>query len=258
MLKFTKMHGIGNDYIYMDGISQQVPTDPKWIEKISDRHFGIGSDGLIIILPSTVADFKMRIFNADGSEAKMCGNGIRCFAKFCVDHHLTNKKVLKIETLSGIREVTLIDSDEASCAMGVPVIGQKLTVHVDEQAYRCYEVSMGNPHAVLYVDDLDLDVDYLGEQISKQVRDDGVNVEFVQILSPDHIAIRVFERGSRETLACGTGACAAFAKSHQLGLVKDQVTVTLPGGDLQINFNNAEVIMQGPATTVYDGLIEEE
>jgi len=259
------MEGLGNDYIYADGIHQRVPLEAEFIKRISDRHFGIGSDGLIVILPSETADFKMRIFNADGSEAKMCGNGIRCFAKFCYDHHLTDKKVLQIETLSGIKTVNLIFNGKhptaARVSMGPAALmdgGITHQVEIEGNRYTYHLVSMGNPHAVVFVNDLSLNVNKVGEIISRDTQvDGGVNVEFVQVVNAQEISVRVYERGSQETMACGTGACASAAESLRQKLTASQVTVHLLGGDLMIQCLQDDIIMEGPATSVFEGEIQE-
>ena len=265
MIHFTKMEGIGNDYIYADAIHQNIPLDATFIRKISDRHFGIGSDGLIVILPSRLADFKMRIFNADGSEAKMCGNGIRCFAKFCYDHHLTDQKVMRIETLSGIKTVRLLFDGEkptgAQVSMGPATFidgGLEHNTIVNGVTYTYHLVSMGNPHAVVFCDDLGLNVNEVGEIISRDTNvAGGVNVEFVHIINKKEIAVRVYERGSQETMACGTGACASVIESLRQHLTESQVTVHLLGGDLKIICLDKDILMEGPATTVFEGEIKE-
>lgn len=276
MLQFVKMEGIGNDYIYMDGIHQRVPLDASFIQKISDRHFGIGSDGLIVILDSDVADFKMRIFNMDGSEAKMCGNGIRCFAKFVYDEQMTKKTVLKIETLSGIKtctlhlenkEVTSVSVDmgepETRCAK-VPVkypkdemIAEEITV--DGKDYRGTAVSMGNPHFVIETDDLNFDLAAIGPSFEKNpLFPEGVNTEFVKVLDDSHLDMRVWERGSGETKACGTGACAVAYACYLNHRTKAEADVKLLGGHLQIAYRDGHIFMTGPARTTFRGYIQEE
>lgn len=256
-MKFTKMEGIGNDYIYIDAISQQVPTTKNWIQNISMPHYGIGSDGVILILESDIADFKMRIFNKDGSEAKMCGNGIRCFAKFCYDHQLTSKTTLLIETLSGIRKVSLqLDKNKvvgATVDMGEP---KKLS-DIKKLGTLSYQlISMGNPHAVVFVDDLNLDIETIGELISRDSKiEGGVNVEFVKVLNDHEIQMRVLERGSGETLACGTGACASVMHCIYQNLTSNEVLVHLLGGDLNILYSDNHVYMSGACKTVFEGVI---
>ncbi|WRK52002.1 diaminopimelate epimerase [Coprobacillaceae bacterium CR2/5/TPMF4] len=228
-LHFTKMEGIGNDYIYFDGISQEIPMDKEFITKISDRHFGIGSDGMIVVLPSDKYDFKMRMFNRDGSEAMMCGNGIRCFAKFIYDHQLSNKHVLNIETKAGLRVVELLfDGKEcigAKVDMGKPIINCKdipctypkeqminEPVEIGNHEYHLTSISMGNPHTVTFVDDLDsLDLNKIGPEFEHhQLFPESVNTEFVKVVNDKYVKMRVWERGSGETMACGTGACAVM------------------------------------------------
>ena len=247
-LHFTKMEGIGNDYIYVDGIHQEVPMDAEFISRISNRHFGIGGDGMIVILKSDQYDFKMRMFNLDGSEGMMCGNGIRCFAKFCYDHHLTDKKVLNIETKAGLRIVELIfDGDEvvgAKVDMQEPILNCKdipvifdqekminEKVMIGDQEYALTAVSMGNPHVITYVDSLDFDIETIGK-------------------------MRVWERGSGETMACGTGACAVMYASYLNGYCKEKATVELLGGKLEIELQEGHIFMTGPATTVFEGKIK--
>lgn len=276
MLKFTKMEGIGNDYIYFDGIHQQVPTHPKFISKISDRHFGIGSDGVIIILESKDYDFKMRMFNLDGSEGKMCGNGIRCFAKFVYDHHLTQKTYLEIETLGGIKKVWLLVDDgqvtHVKVDMGSPILETKdipclfekkqminESILVDGQEYQLTSLSMGNPHTVMYVDNLDFDIKAIGPQFEHHpLFPDSVNTEFVQVIDRQHLKMRVWERGSGETMACGTGACAVMYASYINGLCDEHVWVELLGGILDIEYKDGTIFMSGVANTVFEGTINEE
>lgn len=273
-LRFTKMEGIGNDYVYFDGINQNIPLDKDFIKKISDRHFGIGSDGMIVVLNSNVADFKMRMFNQDGSEAMMCGNGIRCFAKFCYDNQLTNEKKLKIETKSGIREVELIfDGNEISdirVNMGNPILKVKdipciyskeelidEVVEIGDQLYNLTAISMGNPHVVTFVDDLDINLEKIGPIFEHHAMfPNSVNTEFVQVINSKYIKMRVWERGSGETKACGTGACAASLASYLKGYTDKEVTVELLGGCLRIEYINDFIYMSGPATNVFKGIIE--
>lgn len=274
-LAFTKMEGIGNDYIYMDGISQHVPTDPAFIQRICDRHFGIGSDGLIVILSSENADFKMRMFNLDGSEGMMCGNGIRCFAKFCYDHNLINKTSLLIETKAGLRQVELMLENNqvvgAKVDMGKPILDTKEvpvlfskstmvqeTIIVDDTEYKGSAISMGNPHFVIFSKDIDtLDLVSIGPKFEyHEMFPESVNTEFVEILDSNHVKMRVWERGSGETMACGTGACAVMYACYLAGLVENLVIVTLLGGDLVITYQDDHIFMSGPATTVFQGEIE--
>lgn len=274
-LEFTKMEGIGNDYIYVDGINQDVPMNPEFIQKISDRHFGIGSDGLIVILKSEKYDFKMRMFNIDGSEGMMCGNGIRCFAKFCYDHHLTDKKVLNIETKAGLRVVELVfDQNEvvgAKVDMQEPItICQDIPVVFDQKQminekvsiegtdYYLTAVSMGNPHVVTYVDEVDdLPLEVIGPKFEHHhIFPESVNTEFVKVIDDCHLKMRVWERGSGETMACGTGACAVMYASYLNGYCQKKTTVELLGGNLEIELLNGHIFMTGPATTVFEGKIK--
>lgn len=276
MLKFTKMEGIGNDYIYIDGIHQDVPMNPHFITKISDRHFGIGSDGVIVIQESEICDFKMRMFNLDGSEGKMCGNGIRCFAKFVYDHQLTKKTYLEIETLGGIKKVWLIiDNNKVQYVrvnMGQPILKSKEIpclfdkeeminepVEVDGQVYYLTSLSMGNPHTVIYMNHLDFNIQELGIKFEKHILfPESVNTEFVEVVNRQYLKMRVWERGSGETMACGTGACAVMYASYINGLCDNHVQVELLGGILDISYENGEIWMSGPATTVFEGIIQEE
>lgn len=272
-LHFTKMEGIGNDYIYIDGIHQQVPLDTAFIQKISDRHFGIGGDGLIVILKSEKYDFKMRMFNLDGSEGMMCGNGIRCFAKFCYDNHLTDKKVLKIETKAGLRIVELIfEGDEVvgakvdmqepiiQCSQ-IPVRYEKETminesIYIGQKEYRLTAISMGNPHVVTYVDSLHFDIEKIGKIFENHpMFPQSVNTEFVEVVNDHYLKMRVWERGSGETMACGTGACAVMYASYLNGYCKEKTTVELLGGKLEIELKDGHIFMTGPATTVFKGVI---
>lgn len=276
MLKFTKMEGIGNDYIYFDGIHQDIPMNKTFISHISDRHFGIGSDGMIVILPSQQYDFKMRMFNIDGSEGKMCGNGIRCFAKFVYDHHLTDKTYLEIETLAGVKKVWLIvengkvsrvrvDMGQPSLKVkDIPCLFEKEEmirepVHIDDQVYELTSVSMGNPHAVTYVDSLDFDIEKIGPSFEKNpMFPESVNTEFVEVISRQYLKMRVWERGSGETMACGTGACAVMYASYVNGLCDYHVQVELLGGILDIEYQDGIIWMTGPARTTFEGTINEE
>ncbi len=274
-MKFTKMHGIGNDYVYVDGFSEWVPDPAAVSVRVSDRHFGIGSDGLILILPSEEADFRMRVFNADGSEARMCGNGIRCVAKYVYDHGLTRKKEISVETLAGIRQLFLRTGDDGLVAsvtvwMGQPgfsdetayeeMLGRSfpVPVTVDGQVYPLHCVSMGNPHAVTFVPTTDgFPVEAAGTQIQRlPMFPDSVNVEFIEVLDRHNLRMRVLERGSGETLACGTGACASAAAAMRLGMVEKCCTVHLLGGDLVIEWKADGIWMTGPAQTVFQGEIE--
>lgn len=259
-MKFTKMHGIGNDYLYVYG---EVPKNVSELsQKLSDRHFGAGSDGMIYISKSDVADFKMRIFNADGSEAKMCGNGIRCVGKYVYDKGYTDKKVLSVETLSGIKYLSLQVVNgkvkTVTVNMGKAEAKEEQTLEIDGENISVIPVSVGNPHAVIFVDDIEKAPLYtLGPKIERHNEfKDGVNVEFVEVISPDKLRMRVWERGSGVTLACGTGACASVsaaisAKKSNYG---ETVSVLLDGGTLKIEISPDNTVeMTGPAEFVYEG-----
>ena len=262
-MHFTKMHGLGNDYLYVFG---EVPTNiAELSRRLSDRHFGAGSDGMIYISPSSVADFKMRIFNADGSEALMCGNGIRCVGKYVYDKGLTKKTSLRIETLSGIKDVGLTVHDghveRATVGMGTAIAKDVLELEVAGTIVRGMPVSVGNPHFVIFVDDAEAaPVSTLGPKIERhEAFAGGVNVEFAQVLSRDEVRMRVWERGSGITMACGTGACATAAAAVAQGLCPSgrPITIHLDGGDLYIRVSSKNAItMTGPATTVYEGDVE--
>ena len=278
-MKFTKMQGIGNDYVYINCFEETV-KDPSAVARfVSDRHFGIGSDGLILIRPSQVADCEMDMYNLDGSQGAMCGNGIRCVAKYVFDHGIVNKTSISIATKSGIKYVDLTVKDgKASLirvnmgspilqATQIPVVADTeqvidAPIQVDGQEYHYTAVSMGNPHAIVYVEDTDsLDLAKIGPSFENHVNfPDRINTEFVQVLDEHTVKMRVWERGSGETLACGTGACAVAVASILNGHVSPDtpVTVKLLGGDLQIFWNRSEnlVYMTGPAVTVFYGQID--
>ena len=259
-MHFTKMQGLGNDYLYVWG---EVPENIEELSrKLSDRRFGVGSDGMIYISPSARADFRMRIFNADGSEAKMCGNGIRCVGKYVYDKGYTDKTRLTIETLSGIRTLELFvcfgKVKYVSVDMGIAEVFNDLSLSIDGVERVCTPVSVGNPHAVLFVEDIEsVPVAELGQKIgSSELFPGGVNVEFVQILSQTEIRMRVRERGSGVTLACGTGACASAAAAVRKRLCSAEapILVRLDGGTLTVEISNdMKVAMTGKAETVYEG-----
>lgn len=281
MLNFTKMTGLGNDYIYVDCTDgTKLKNIPEMAKKLSDRHLGIGADGLILIDKSDnkQSDFKMRIFNSDGSEAEMCGNGIRCVAKYIHDHNLSNNDKIAIETLAGIKKVKILENDEGECNeaivdMGEPIFQDKnipynvyepfnkdLDINVEGEKMRFTVVSMGNPHAVTFVEDLDdLQIEMCGPIIENNpIFPNRTNVEFVQIIDKNNIRVRVWERGVGETLACGTGACAAVVASGLNGYTDEIVNVSLPGGKLKIEWGkDNHIYMQGPATTVFEGKLNE-
>ena len=271
------MHGCGNDYIYVNCFTEKIEEPSVIAKKVSDRHFGIGSDGLILICPSETADFKMRMFNADGSEGKMCGNGIRCVAKYVYDYGLTDKTQISVETLGGIKyldltvedgEVSLVKVDMGKPELEadlIPIISEREQVidepiEVDGKEYHMTGVSMGNPHAVIYVDDVKgLDLEKIGPKFENHERfPKRINTEFVHCIDRQTVEMRVWERGSGETLACGTGACAVAVSSILNNLTDTQVTVKLLGGDLQIEWDREKdrVFMTGPATVVFDGVID--
>ncbi|WP_099468792.1 diaminopimelate epimerase [Konateibacter massiliensis] len=275
-MKFTKMHGIGNDYVYINCFEEKIDNPSEVSKMVSDRHFGIGSDGLILIKPSKVADFQMEMYNADGSQGEMCGNGIRCVAKYVYDYKLTDKTSISVETLAGIKQLELtVENDKAVLVkvnMGspelnpakIPVVADGESViaapiEVDGKNYNMTCVSMGNPHAVIYMDNVkDLDLEKIGPGFENHERfPKRINTEFAKVIDRETIDMRVWERGSGETLACGTGACATAVASILNGLTEDKVTVRLLGGDLMVEWNRSEnkVYMTGPATIVFEGEI---
>ena len=277
MIKFTKMQGLGNDYVYIDAINQNIEKESSLAQFVSNRHFGIGSDGLILICKSDVADFKMRMFNSDGSEAEMCGNGIRCVGKFVYDKGLTNKTTVKIETLAGIKTLILNTKDgkveTARVDMGEPILeAEKIPVISNEKPvknlilnaqgkeFKFTCVSMGNPHAITIVDNTEkFDVEKYGKVLEiDKAFPRKTNVEFAQILDRNNIKMRVWERGAGETLACGTGACATAVACNLNGLTDRRVNIELLGGTLQIEWNEEDnhVYMTGPAVTVFEGILE--
>ena len=285
MINFTKMHGLGNDYVYIERVNNKnvIPDDkiPEFTRFISDRHFGIGSDGAIFIEESKTCDFKMSIYNSDGSVAEMCGNGIRCFSKYVYDKGLTDKEVLNIETLAGVKQAYLTvkgnEVTEVKVCMGEPItniqelkdinfinpsVGSTITVEAADKTFEVTPVSMGNPHAIILVDDVDnFDVDKYGSIIEvDKTFPSKTNVEFVQIVDDENIKMRVWERGAGETFACGTGACATAVACNLKGLTKKTATVHLKGGDLKINWNESDnkIYMTGSATKAFDGTIEYE
>ena len=262
-MHFTKMQGLGNDYLYVFG---EVPDNVAELSrKLSDRHFGAGSDGMIYISRSSAADFRMRIFNADGSEAAMCGNGIRCVGKYVYDKGYTDRTSLTVETMSGIRTLEMqVRSGRVrsvTVGMGAAEVGDELSVEADGRTVTGTPVSVGNPHFVIFVDDIDEAPLYeLGPLIEKhEAFPGGINVEFVQVLAGDRIRMRVWERGSGVTMACGTGACASAAAAVKTGRCggDGSVTVVLDGGRLEIDVReDGTVVMTGPAETVYEGEAE--
>mgnify|MGYP000641771805 FL=1 len=275
-MKCTKMQGLGNDYVYVNCMEQMVEDAAETARRVSDRHFGIGSDGLILICPSDKADFEMRMYNADGSRGEMCGNGIRCVGKYVYDYGLTDKTSLSVETLGGIKhlflevedgKVSLVKVDMGPAILEpekIPVTAEGSRVvdeplQVDGKTFRMTCVSMGNPHAVIYVDDVQgMDLEKTGPSFENHERfPNRINTEFAHVLDRNTVEMRVWERGSGETLACGTGACAVAVASIVNGYTEDQVTVRLLGGDLKIEWDREanKVYMTGPAEVVFDGEI---
>ena len=275
-MKFTKMHGIGNDYVYVNCFRETVEHPGEVAAKISDRHFGIGSDGLILICPSEVADFRMDMYNSDGSQGAMCGNGIRCVAKYVYDYGLTDKTQISVETKSGIKylELTVKDGKVAlvKVDMGAPILepgripvtlpGDQIVdqpLQVSGKDYRITCVSMGNPHCIVPVQDVDgLKIEQIGPDFENhEVFPDRVNTEFIRVLDRRTVQMRVWERGAGETWACGTGACAVAVACILNGWTEREITVKLRGGDLQISWDQEKntVWMTGPAETVFDGEI---
>ena len=275
-MQFTKMHGIGNDYVYVDCSAERVDDPPALARAISDRHFGVGSDGLILILPDRKADVRMRIFNADGSEAEMCGNGARCVAKYAYDHGLSKSKPMRVKTAAGIKKIELqIGKDKkvaaATVDMGEPVLAPgdipvnipnvdkvvDLPIRTTKQAFKMTCVSMGNPHAVIYADDVSaVPLAEVGPQLEKHVLfPQRTNVHFVQVHSASEVTMRTYERGSGITLACGTGASAVCVAGVLTGRSERKVLIHLPGGDLELEWrkSNGHVYMTGPAVEVFSG-----
>ena len=277
-MKFTKMHGIGNDYVYVNCFEETVENPREVAKFVSDRHFGIGSDGLILIKPSKVADCYMDMYNADGSNSAMCGNGIRCVAKYIYDYGITDKTEVDVETAAGIKHIVLTIKDgkveKARVDMGEPILKPELVpvvgkgemlvnepILVDGEEYRMTCVSMGNPHAVVFLDEdvKTLDIEKIGPKFENHERfPERVNTEFMYVVDRNTMNLRVWERGSGETWACGTGTCASVVASVLNGHTERNVLVHLLGGDLEILWDEKDnhVYMTGPATTVFDGEIE--
>ncbi len=275
-MKFTKMQGCGNDYVYMDCTKTDIENEGALAMKVSDRHFGIGSDGLILIRNSEVADFRMSMYNADGSEGKMCGNGIRCVGKYIYDHGLSDKTTLTVETLSGIKTLELNVEDGkvltvrvdmgkpailAEHIPAIPIAGKEQIIHepltVGDDFYYITCVSMGNPHCITFLPEIkDLDLEKIGPGFENHpMFPERVNTEFVKVISRTEIDMRVWERGSGETFACGTGACASAIACILNGLTEDAMIVHLLGGDLLIEYDKEldTVFMTGPAVEVFEG-----
>lgn len=278
-MEFTKMQGLGNDYVYVNCFKEKIENPSEVAVKVSDRHFGIGSDGLILIKPSEVADFEMEMYNADGSRGEMCGNGIRCVAKYVYDYGLTDKTSISVETLGGIKyldltvehgKVTLVKVD-----MGMPILKPELIpivakgetvidepIMVGGKEYHMTGVSMGNPHDVVFMDDIkNLEIEKIGPLFENHERfPNRINTEFANVIDRHTAQMRVWERGSGETLACGTGACAVAVACILNGLTENTVTVKLLGGDLQIEWDREKntVYMTGPAEVSFDGVWKEK
>ena len=273
LLRFTKMHGCGNDFVVLDLITQRLVLRDKHVRKLADRRFGIGCDQVLVVEAPTHpdVDFRYRIYNADGSEVEQCGNGARCFARYVREKRLTGKDTIRVETRAGVIELQIAADKQVRVDMGAPVLepaqipfeaherATTYEIDVDGRYIEIGAVSMGNPHAVLLVDDVErAPVAELGALIERHPRfPNKVNVGFMQVLNRGEIRLRVFERGVGETLACGTGACAAVVSGIQRGLLDNSVSVHLPGGDLHIDWagSGQPVLMTGPATTVYEGQI---
>ncbi|MDV2467899.1 diaminopimelate epimerase [Acinetobacter chinensis] len=274
LLEFTKMHGLGNDFMVVDLISQRAYFDAMTIRRLADRHFGIGFDQLLIVEPPDFpnVDFKYRIFNADGSEVQQCGNGVRCFARFVYEHQLTTKTKLRVQTCSGIVEPELGANGWVRVNMGYPKFLPEEIPFTADEPESLYDidlqddekltidvVNMGNPHAVTIVSDvLTADVAKIGPQVESHVRfPERVNAGFMQIVDDKHARLRVFERGVGETMACGTGACAAAVSGMRRGLLASSVEIELAGGKLQIEWKEGDVVwMTGPTATVYEGRLD--
>ncbi len=272
-IQFTKMHGLGNDFVVIDAINQEIDLSEDQVRFIADRHFGVGCDQLLLVEAAATdeVDFFYRIFNADGGEVEQCGNGARCFAVFVREKGLTDKDFIRVETASGVIELQVQPDGQITVDMGIPELNpwdipfnadtrlDEYALDVDGQVLKIGAVSMGNPHAVTIVDNIDtVAVDELGAGIENHALfPNRVNAGFMQIIDERHIRLRVFERGAGETLACGTGACAAMVVGHLQGHLTDEVQVDLPGGSLQISWQGeaSPVMMTGPATTVFEGKI---
>ena len=273
---FTKMHGLGNDYVCINCFRERVEDPPGFARALCDRHYGIGADGLILICPSKVSDFKMEIYNSDGSVAGMCGNGIRCLGKYVYDYRLTGKETLSIETKSGIRNMHLHIQDGKACgamvdmgvprlnAHSIPILSEKDLVindpiEVQKQNYRMTGISMGNPHAVIFSEEINrISLEETGRELEFHPRfPERANIEFCHVTARDRMEIRVWERGVGETLACGTGACAAVVASVLNDLTDEEVIVKLLGGELSVRWDRKvnHVFLEGPAVKVFDGVL---
>lgn len=274
-MRFTKMQGLGNDYVYVNGFEEKIANPSEMAVKMSNRNFGVGSDGLILINPSEKADFEMEMYNADGSRGEMCGNGIRCVGKYVYDYGLTEKPQISVETLGGIKYLDLTVKEgkvtQVRVDMGTPILTSKkvpvvaeeenavdIPILVEEKEYRMTCVSMGNPHAVVFMDDIEhLEIEKIGPKFENHERfPNRVNTEFVKVLDRKTASMRVWERGSGETLACGTGACAVAVACILGGYTENKVTVKLLGGDLLIEWDRDQnkIYTTGPAEVVFDGV----
>ena len=279
MIKFTKMQGLGNDYVYIDAINQDIEKESELALFVSDRHYGIGSDGLILICRSKIADFKMKMFNPDGSEAEMCGNGIRCVGKFVYDNGLTQKTLITIETLARIKKLKLnLENGEVKNVkvdMGEPILEaekipvcsdekiiKNLKINVEDMEFNITAVSMGNPHAVVFIKNIEkFNVEKYGKQIENNISfPKRTNVEFVEIINKEKVKMRVWERGTGETLACGTGACATVVAGVLNNFIERKANVELLGGILEIEWNKEDnrIYMTGEAKTVFEGELYKE
>lgn len=277
-MQFTKMHGLGNDYVYINCFEEKVENPSELARFVSDRHFGVGSDGLVLILPSEKADFRMRMFNADGSEAEMCGNAIRCVGKYVYDNKLTGKKTITVETLAGVKILELFTGKDQKVNlvrvdMGEPILNPRdipvdsgmerfinEPVEIMGEEYHVTCVSMGNPHAVTYVGNVkEFPLERIGPLMENHpLFPRRINAEFVEIVSRTHLKMRVWERGAGETMACGTGACAVLVASCLNGLSERKAMVELLGGNLTIEWNeeNNRVYKTGPAVSVFKGFLD--
>jgi diaminopimelate epimerase len=274
-MKFWKMHGLGNDYIVIDDRDEKVTDAAELAKKLCDRRFSVGADGLLLVCSSRVADVKMRILNADGSEAEMCGNGIRCFAKYCYENNIAKKTEFPVETLSGIKHVWLTLKGNQVLVVKVdmgapnwqraslPMLGKDTCINcaleIDGEPYKVTCLSMGNPHCIIFVENLDaFPIDYVGPIVENdRTFPKRTNVVFVQVLNKNELKVRVWERGCGETLSCGTGTCAAVAAANKLEKVGNEVTVHVLGGDLQVGVGKT-LFLSGAAEKVYEGTLCKE
>ena len=267
-MKFTKMQGTGNDYVYINCFEETVERPEELAVKVSDRHFGIGSDGLILICPSGQADCRMKMFNADGSESEICGNGIRCVGKYVYDHHIVEKDEFDVETKAGIKHLKVTDEGGKAVLitvdMGIPEVTGEVPepIMIDGRSYEFIGISMGNPHAIYYMDEIDgLDLEAMGPAFETHERfPERTNSEFIQVIDRSHLRMRVWERGSGETWACGTGATASAVASVLSGRTENTVEVELKGGILSITWDreSGHVYMTGPAVEVFQGEFDPE